>query len=428
MGAIPVWRPVMRSFSALFAATTTTALLLSTPACSDDATPNVSVAVAVDASDANATDDAGLTPDASADLSEPDATPEPDAAEDAAQDSASDATVDTIAEDAPEQDAADTPSDDVADVDTTSDARDTDVLVDADTIEDDTSSPIWEPPATAAEYPFATPGSLISALRFAAPGEGLSVDDDGTPDNNLGDLLRSLEGLLSIDIDELLTENIDSGLLTIGLAWVGESPIEEGARSEVHILQLNDVDNSPATRDVYYVEPSSFEPGSGAPTARFPGETSGGVFESGRSSFDLTVPTGLFELDLSVQQAVVQASPMFDLLGVAVDTGRIAGVVPGENVFAALNGYVASPQCSCVDAAGPLFAVGDEGRASCDTPDTDACVSGDPCAQISSLCAIVVQLVTNSYDQDTGGDPAADGMSVNLVFDAVGITLVGLAP
>lgn len=364
-----------------------------------------------------------------------DATPEPDGAEDAGTDAAPepDAVEDAATDTTPEPDTVeDADADATPEPDTVEDTAPTeDVRTDADATPDavpDAGPPIWTPPDRPTDYPFDAPASIATVLRFAPAGAGLSVDDDATPDNAVGAILGSLGGLLGLDVDGELQSSVESGLIAIGLGWVGDDPVSDSDRIEVHVLQLSDADANPATRDRYNVESESFIPGTGEPAARFEGETLAGQFSSGLSAFALTLPFGIFTLDARVESARIEGVVTRDALGVAVANGRIAGVVPGEDVFNGINAYASSSACTCLGLTEPLFVVGAEGAVTCTPPGPGACPSSDPCAQLASFCSAVGILVSGAYDQDLGGTPANDGLSVNFEFEAVGVTLVGFDP
>ena len=390
-------------------------------ACSDDAgSATAPTPDDVGASDTSVQPDTTPGPDATpepdaAEDAVTDATPEPDAIEDVAPDAATDATPEP---DAAEDTATDTaPAEDVA----------ADVAPDLDTTPD-TGPPIWTPPALPTDYPFTSPASIATVLRFAPAGAGLSVDEDLTPDNAVGAILSSLGGLLGLDVDGELQTSVETGLIAIGLGWVGDDPVSDSERIEVHVLQLSDADGNPATRDRFNVESESFIPGTGEPAARFEGATLGGQFRSGLSAFALTLPFGVFTLDAGVQNARIEGVVSRDTLGVQVTNGRIAGIVPGEDVFNGINAYAESSACACLNLTEPLFEVGAEGAVTCTSPGAGTCGSSDPCAQLASFCSAIGILVSGAYDQDLGGSSANDGLSINFEFEAVGATLVGFDP
>lgn len=370
-----------------------------------------------------------------ADAPDPDAgdtDPEPDAAPDAeedAEDDTSDATE-------PDADAGDEVGPDVDATDAT-DAADAPLDVAVDTIEDtapdvaEDTEPlpdVWSPPASPLDYPYDTLASVATSIGFAAPGTGLSVDGDETPDNATGELLTGLSGILSVDIDEELQAAVDDGLLLIGVGWVGGDPTDDLAAIEAHILQMSDGDDNPATRTSYFVESETFIPGTGEPYARFIGPTLASRFVSEPASLALSLPFGIFSIDATVGNAIIDAVVERDALGVAVTQGRIAGIVPGEDIFVALNGYLSSDSCACLGLDGDAFEIGEEGAAECVVDDAGTCASDDPCAQLVNFCDVVTVLLETSYDQNLGGLPKNDGLSVNLTFEAVGTELLGFDP
>ncbi|MEL6178658.1 MAG: hypothetical protein AAFS10_06875, partial [Myxococcota bacterium] len=114
--------------------------------------------------------------------------------------------------------------------------------------------------------------------------------------------------------------------------------------------------------------------------------------------------------------------------GVALADGELAGAVPLTAVVDALNNFLASDNCACLELDGPLIT--GEGAAFACTGSPGGTCSGDDaiCGTIASACGLAVPIVVGQADIDLSGDGVSDSISVFIRIGASGATVTGLTP
>ncbi|MBH23454.1 MAG: hypothetical protein CMH57_03110 [Myxococcales bacterium] len=284
--------------------------------------------------------------------------------------------------------------------------------------------------ASADDYPYeGTPASFINSIALETDGSvGADLDGDGSPDNALGNLLNQLGSLLGdVDINAELAGAIADGDLALGMAWpdLDVASISDASDLTIHVFSMSATEAD----GVYTADLASFMDGTGNPQIEFNGaEISGGALSAGPAQFAFALNLADIPIELLVDSAQIMADASADGSGVALANGELSGAVPLSAIIDALNGYLASDSCACLELDGDLI-TGSGASFSCTGTPAGSC-SGDAeiCSTIANACRLAVPIVSGQADIDLSGDGTADSISVFIRLEAQGATLSGPTP
>jgi hypothetical protein len=270
--------------------------------------------------------------------------------------------------------------------------------------------------------------SWVSSMELEGDGNvGADVDNDGDVDNALGPLLNDISNIVpSLNVNEEFGRGIRTGELAIGVGWPGNVDVQNDEAVRIDVFDLVDVDDDPATHDEYYVSEASFLPGTEIPWTRFVnGEIDNGVLSAGPSIFRLVLPLGPIALTLEIQRAVLGGTVAFHNGGVALRDGTLSGAVPWVNLIGAVNSFLQSPNCSCLDLDSDLI---DPETNSCAQVNADECTGPqETCGLLVNSCGILVAILSSRLDLDLDDNGEVDAFSVFLHLGAEGTDVLGIA-
>lgn len=312
------------------------------------------------------------------------------------------------------------------------------------------TSGICAQPGDPASYEFADDASYVSSLTVpmdAADGDCcFDYNADGEIDNKLGTVLKALKTIF--DANEALTEAVEGGDVNILFEYVGlDSATDDDDISMNGFFGETDAayaDNISGSAD-FEASDDSFLPGTATPLISFQDASiAAGVLSGGPALFVLSLPLleGV-DLVLNVHETRIEAQASAGTAGEAGDRGlnltegKLGGVIPMEELYAALNGYVSS-SCDCLGlgeepwlgdgSGGPWLGEGTDVKCSdtakankdnCDSPDDEVC------NQLAGFCSIIVGVLGPDIDQDNNG--LDDSLSVGLMLEAVSANITGVA-
>ncbi len=195
----------------------------------------------------------------------------------------------------------------------------------------------------------------------------------------------------------------------------------------------------------FLIQPSSFEPGTTVPRERFTDAAFGPTtMIANGDTFGVAVPFGGLLIQLPIELVRVtgtHAGATED--GVTYSDGAVSGVVRVDDMFAAVNGFLRGPQCTCLGIATDVFTkdidgvwVGTgciESAIECISSDERLCVLmaeefdlDDELAM--GACDVIPTVTGNIADIDLDGDTATfEGLSSGERFTAVTATISGVA-
>ena len=279
----------------------------------------------------------------------------------------------------------------------------------------------------ACTYDFDQRVSYVTSIAVGNQGASdtccFDFDNDGTKDNSLGDLLKTAGGLLGLDINATISEQIASGGLTLLLETKGVEDVTTDSSVDVFGFYGEDADadtaNNAAGTSHFTVNPSSFQTGTASPLIGFQGATiASGTLAAGPDLFRLSLPVVGAQLDLTVSltklETKVAVGPNGSGLTMGGETelgGMLGGVIKKTDLYAALNAYVGT--CTCVTFNDPndTALIGDDGK--CNAANTSACGDndGEACKQLPSLCSTLLAFIQPDVDTacwDSGSYNAGD--------------------
>lgn len=234
---------------------------------------------------------------------------------------------------------------------------------------------------------------------------------DDTPDNSLGDLLKTAGTLLGLDVNATIAEQIAGGTLVLLLETKGVEDATNDDSFDISGFYGDDADedaaNNAAGTSAFTVDPSSFQSGTSIPLISFPGATiTAGQMAAGPNLFQLSLPIVGAQLDIAVSETRLEGDvavgPNGQGLAIGADGNgaKLGGVIKEKDLYAALNAFVAS--CTCVEFTNPADTVliGEDGQ--CNAAKTDKCTAadGDACKQLPPLCGTLLAFIDSDVDTD----------------------------
>ncbi len=142
----------------------------------------------------------------------------------------------------------------------------------------------------------------------------------------------------------------------------------------------------------------------------------------------LPIPSSEITVPIHLDGAMIHAALGVGDHGYELSDGLLCGYLKAENVFAAINDFVAE-NCGCLDLDAPLI-VDHEAAESCTAAgENEDCDLEDDledaCHKLAQLCEAGVTIVMGSMDIDLDGEPATgQALSVGVHFSATSVTLI----
>ncbi len=300
----------------------------------------------------------------------------------------------------------------------------------------------------ACDYVFDGAVSYVSHLAIGSqdastdpPSDTCCFDFGGADsgiDNSLGDLLRIAAAFVG-DLNASITEQLEDGTLTLLLETVGVDDAVNDSDLTINGFYGEDSDTDFADNlggmETFKVNKSSFIAGTASPLITFPGATiTDGVLEAGPTLFSLSIPilegvTLQADINDTRVEGNVAVGPngsglTMDGTATSPVTGetlgaKLGGVIKETDLYAALNGFMASSDC--VDLGGDEF-ISPDGMCSSNI-DTSACPDGDTTATLAGFCSTLLAFITPDIDTDNDGEE--DAISIGVWLKATSATIDG---
>ncbi|MEO1271190.1 MAG: Ig-like domain-containing protein, partial [Myxococcota bacterium] len=293
-------------------------------------------------------------------------------------------------------------------------------------------------PGSPDDYAFTGPDTFFYAVNIElSESAGYDLDDDGTPDNALGVLMDTIDDLFQGNVNAELNRQIRLGELALGATWPTldfETPLTGATGVQMDVFALADVDDDPSTTNRFLATRESFIDGHQTPRSRFRNGTITGVsIEIGPAdNFFVTLPIQGVSLRVAVEEALMRGTIFRDSTGVRLSSARIGGVLTLVNFVDAVNEYLQSDACSCLELEGPMIDLRiDRGSDACiGDYSTDSCTGARQglCTAIAVQCGLFMSLIEVSLDLDIDGDGEMDAMSAMLRLDGQGTDIEGVVP
>jgi len=303
----------------------------------------------------------------------------------------------------------------------------------------------------ACNYVFDERVSYVTSIAVANQGADdtccFDYTGDGQPDNSLGDLLKTAGTLLGLDVNAQIAAQIAGGTLVLLLETKGVEDVVND--SSVNISGFYgadgdaDAENNAAGTSTFTVDPSSFQSGTQLPLIGFPGASiAAGVLTAGPNLFQLSLPIVGAQLDIAVSETKVEGDVALGPNGHGLTMGagaglgtKLGGVIKRDDLYAALNAFVAT--CTCVEFtnAADTQLVGDDGQ--CNAAKTDKCTDADgpACKQLPPLCGTLLAFIDSDVDtacltsgsyNEADCDGENDAVSVGVWLKATSGTIAGV--
>ncbi len=290
------------------------------------------------------------------------------------------------------------------------------------------------------------PGAFITQLQIVPDSSCcFDFDGNGTTDNFLGNLIRSVSALPGFgDVNANISQAISQGDLVYLFEFANWSHPSFDPDLTLTILDGEDTDNNftanLAGMGDFNVKPTSYD-GNGDPKWRFgSARVRDNVLVATDGALEIKFPGLLDEIQLALVKVRIKATVVQDLnkkpsltagSRVWLTQGELAGALQRDTLFESLN--TAALGCECIEDAQPLFTFNSgTNRFVCGLTSDDV----QRCRTASAECQnLADQLVcgflanqSSQVDVDTTGDGALDAFSFGARFEAVGASIVGLVP
>lgn len=295
----------------------------------------------------------------------------------------------------------------------------------------------------------------ISRDYVEAVADGLEPTNE--IDNALAGLADSIQGIApDFSLQDTLDEQIMSGSLALlfdhrefnGMATDDDNFVLVGLLGS--FADPTTYAEASAGTGTFNINPASFVSG-GEPLIKFnPAIMASGEMSAGPSTFQLTFPLGFANLDVAVSDTLIAGTASVEANGVSYTSGTLSGYVEIEELIAAINALMASPDCECLGLGDtPLYEYDastgeitdncvDQNTANteCETMDEEICrtlgggtVEGVPIPLCGALPGFVTAVADIDVDGDCATDPegcAFEALSLGLRWTGVPGTIEGL--
>ncbi len=304
----------------------------------------------------------------------------------------------------------------------------------------------WDTDLSCAEYPFGDVSYIHELVLGTSHLENVCCFDftgDNEVDNGFGDMVDALSGILDMNPNAILEDQIQSGELCRLFEYHGmTSPVDD---SGLRVPWLGCVDDDADFSDNrsggerFLVTESSFVEVGGDCTSQpltvfEPASVSSGHLEATADVVEgMSMPFLIEGVDFvfPLRQARLEADLTKDAQGVSAVSGMLGGAIPHEAIWAYVNDHVAE-ECSCLNLDRPLieWAIGiDSIDLDCADISMSQCSEGvDPdfCLSFPPYCDMMSVVFETSFDIDLDEDTVNDAMSVGLLFESISADVSGL--
>lgn len=301
--------------------------------------------------------------------------------------------------------------------------------------------------STPASYTGWHPSSIVSKIEIVADDSCcFDLDQDGTNDNALGQLLELAKGsgTDTSTFNQSLAASIQDG--TIKLLVEHQYISAQGGDFAInYYLGKQDGDFSgPAANGInpYLVNTDSFSQGVMAGARMTNAKTANQTLEAGPG--DVLITTALLGPPLTLRISAAQIKATVDNAktqyqgqdsGVALTQGKLGGAVRLSDIFDGIN-QVYDAQCGCAPVSEPFikYSSAELHKAACSAPqnDTSACEQDSLCVDIYAVCKLVgfATRVADINVDDLGADckdaKTCNAISLATTFEAVGAQITGV--
>ena len=289
--------------------------------------------------------------------------------------------------------------------------------------------------------PVTDPSSVVSQLTIADDTCCFDLNGDSQPDNVLQNILGIAGAKDSTNLS--LQSNIDSGAFALVLEHAGLTNAVNQSTYTINVLQGAPqcfMTPSPLGENVYTIKPESYDTQM-MPLATLPNASiTNGTLTTGYGDLPLVIDLNGALLNVPLRDSTLTgmvntyASGLPDK-GIALDSGKIGGVLKLTELYDEINSFTAS-SCTCFDYADPtdktLITYTSHSNASCsnNVTTTNCSLDGDieeACASIqSNLCgslfliSYLVDTKAGAPGQNCKSNGSCDSVSVGATFSAQG--------
>ncbi|MFW5965997.1 MAG: hypothetical protein ACOCV2_00705 [Persicimonas sp.] len=285
------------------------------------------------------------------------------------------------------------------------------------------------------------PGSFFNEFEIKESGECCKdFSGDGEDDSAVGDLAATVEGIMGVNFNDEIDQQIQDGDLVYLLEYADWRDPDDDSALDVWLYFGEDTDNDFQDNlngnGDFYIASDSLDD-NGDPRSDFPSASvTDGLFYVDDGEAPLMLPAGSDLAEVEVQgielEADVESGADLEAGGrVELSNGELAAEVLLDDLFGAINDV--AEQCSCIDRDSlPLYTEESSGW-TCNATNDDAnqCSgTGNPCEFFSepSQCDLAAGFIEDEADLDTDNDGEVDALSLGATFEAVGAKIEGEAP
>lgn len=285
------------------------------------------------------------------------------------------------------------------------------------------------------------PGSFFNEFTVEESGDCCKdFNGDGDPDSAVGDLASDIEGIMGVDFNDEIDQQIQAGELVYLLEYADwrDAMNDSGLDMWLYFGEDTDNDFQPNLNGDgdFYITPESLDD-NGDPRSSFPqASVSNGEYSVTGGSAPLMLPAGTDLVEIEADEididADVDSGADLEAGGrVELTNGELSAEVALDDIFEGLND--AGQQCSCIsNDTHPVYTEESSGwTCNSTSSDANACDgAGEMCEYLSdpTMCDIGGSTLEDSADLDTDGDGEDDALSLGVEFEAVGAKIEGEAP
>ncbi len=281
--------------------------------------------------------------------------------------------------------------------------------------------------------------SIVSSLAIAGDDCCCDFTGDGMADNAIAGLLAQLGPMLDMDISEvnlMIGEMLESGDFAVMFEYIGLA--DGGADTALFMMNFflggaADPDGDILAGDAeVLVDPMSLDD-DGLPLITFEtASVEGGLLTAGPGRFviPIDIEDPPLSLELTVDGVQIEADLVVGDHGYEMHDGTLCGYILGEEIFKALNDFVAT-SCDCLNLGDDLIVGYDTPAPSCTPPQDPTCDPDDDmeeiCSMISQYCSVAVGIIPMFLDIDLDGDPnTGQAISLGALFSATSAEIIGV--
>lgn len=287
------------------------------------------------------------------------------------------------------------------------------------------------------------PASFITQFIIRPSGTCCAdFNGDGRPDSALGTLTQTLQSVIGMPFNDVIDIQIRAGRMAFLFQYAYFSAPEHDPALDMNLLFGVDADDdfepNLAGDGEFLIDPRSLGP-DGQPLSSFASASvRDGRLVASNGQAKLLLPLNvdaslMTQIDVQKLRVEADVDPDADLMAggrVTLLNGEMSGAVPLSEFFAALN--LMTADCGCIKSK-PIFVPGENGRWTCTNPflSQDCAQDPDPMCEAlgnQGVCQFVADAVSDQADVDLGNTGSYNALSLGATFQAVGTSIVGVAP